>query len=148
MTYNRDLQEDKEPLFDAADTVRSSLRMAALLVKGLKPLPEEMEKAVRQGYLQATDLADYLVRKGKPFREAHGVVGKLVSYALASGKDLAEMGFEEMKRFSPDFEEDVFEILSLEKGVDRRKGVGMTGRESVLAHIAYAEEHYLKSKED
>jgi len=148
MTYNRDLQEDKEPLFDAVDTVRSSLRMAALLVKGLKPLLEEMEKAVRQGYLQATDLADYLVRKGKPFREAHGVVGKLVSYALASGKDLAEMSFEEMKRFSPDFEDDVSEVLSVERGVDQRNEIGMTGRESVLAHIAYAEEHYLKSKEE
>ena len=148
MTYNRDLQEDKEPLFDAVDTVSSCLRMATLLVKGLKPIPGEMEGAIRRGYLQATDLADYLVRKGLPFREAHGVVGKLVSYAVREGKDLSELELEEIRRFSPNFEGDVAEVLSVERGVDQRKGIGMTGREAVMAQIAHAEEHYLKREED
>lgn len=147
MTYNRDLQEDKEPLFDAVDTTRSCLRVATLLVKGLRPLPDEMAKATRRGYLQATDLADYLARKGLPFRQAHEVVGRIVAHAIAEGKNLSEMRLEEMKRFSPRFGEDVFEVLSVERGVDLRNGTGMTGREAVLAHIAHAEEHYLKSKE-
>jgi argininosuccinate lyase len=144
MTYNRDLQEDKEPLFDAVDTVRGCLRMATLLVKGLKLLPEEMKKAAGRGYLQATDLTDYLVRKGHPFRQAHEIVGRLVSYAVAGGKDLSEISFEEMRQFSADFGEDVFEVLSIEMGVDQRKGTGMTGRDAVMTHIAYAEKNYLK----
>lgn len=148
MTYNRDLQEDKEPLFDAVDTVRGCLRVATLLVNGLKPLSERMAEATRRGFLQATDLADYLVRKGKPFRLAHEVVGKLVSHAAREGKDLSEMGLDEIRGFSADFEEDVLEVLSVEKGVDQRKGPGMTGRDAVLAQIAYAEEHYLTSEED
>ncbi len=144
MTYNRDLQEDKEPLFDAIDTVKGSLRVAALLIKGMKPKKEAMARATRQGFLQATDLADYLVRKGIPFRKAHEIVGKTVSYAVRSGKDLADMTVEELRRFSTVFEEDALEVLDVEKGVDRRRGIGMTARASVLDHIAFAEKHYLK----
>lgn len=118
--------------------------MATLLVKGLKLLPEEMKKAAGRGYLQATDLTDYLVRKGHPFRQAHEIVGRLVSYAVAGGKDLSEISFEEMRQFSADFGEDVFEVLSIEMGVDQRKGTGMTGRDAVMTHIAYAEKNYLK----
>jgi len=148
MTYNRDLQEDKEPLFDAVDTVCGCLRMAILLIKGMEPLQKRMEEAVKQGFLQATDLADYLVRKGVPFRLAHEIAGKVVSYALEKGRDLSELSLDELKRFSPDFDDDVLEVLSVERCVDQRKGTGMTGREAVLAHIAYAEVNYLKHNKE
>ena len=144
MTYNRDLQEDKEPFFDAVDTTKSCLRMMALLVKGMDPIAERMAEATRQGYLQATDLADYLVRRGIPFRSAHEVAGKVVSYAIASGRELSDLRIEELKRFHPGFETDVFEVLYVDRGVDLREGPGMTGKKAVLSHIAYAEAHYLK----
>jgi len=148
MTYNRDLQEDKEPLFDTVDTVYGCLRMARLLIKGMEPLQERMEEATKQGFLQATDLADYLVRKGTPFRLAHEIAGKVVSYALEKGRGLSGLSLNELKRFSPDFGDDVLEVLSVERGVDQRKGTGMTGREAVLAHIAYAEANYLKHNKE
>ncbi len=149
MAYNRDLQEDKVPLFDGLKTVADCLRMMTLLVKGMKPNEDRMKEAIHWGYLQATDVADYLVRKGVPFRSAHEVAGKVVSHAIEKGKMLSELKLEELKRYHPEFEEDVYEILFVERGVDQRKGTGMTGREAVLAHIAYAEAHYFRgNKED
>ncbi len=144
MTYNRDLQEDKEPLFDAVDTTKGCLRMMTLLVKGMNPLVERMAEATRMGYLQATDLADYLVRRGVPFRSAHEVAGKIVSYAIEAGRDLSDLGIEELKRFHSGFDEDVFDVLYVDQGVNQREGLGMTGKKAVLSHIAHAESHYLK----
>ncbi len=148
MTYNRDLQEDKEPLFDALKTGVGCLRMMTLLVKGMKPISDRMREMTRYGYLQATDVADYLVRKGVPFRSAHEVAGKVVAHAIDRGKELSELGLDELRQYHPAFEEDVEDVLLVERGVDQRKGMGMTGREAVLTQIAYAERYYLKDGEE
>ncbi len=148
MTYNRDLQEDKEPLFDTLKTTVDCLRMMTLLVKGMKPLADRMREATERGYLQATDVADYLVRKGVPFRTAHEVAGKVVAHAVQEGKALSDLSLDTLKAYHPGFDGDVYEVLFVERGVDQRTGTGMTGREAVLAHIAYAEACYFTDEKE
>jgi len=145
MTYNRDLQEDKEPLFDTVDTVKAAISVATLLVKGLEAIPAKMAEATAWGYLQATDLADYLAKKGLPFREAHAVVGRLVSHAIKKGKDLSDYSVKDLQEFSPLFEEDTLEIMVVDRGVDQRAGFGMTGKSAVMAQITFAENNYLEN---
>ncbi len=138
LAYNKDNQEDKEPLFDAVDTVKDSLRAFADMLPELRVNAERMRAAARQGFATATDLADYLVRKGMPFRDAHEVVGKAVRFGVESGRDLAEMGLEELQRFSPAIEEDVYAVLSLEGSVAARDHFGGTAPAQVRAAVERA----------
>ena len=135
LTYNRDLQEDKEPLFDAIDTVKLALKVNALVVEGMKPKAERMKEQAAKGFSLATDLADYLAKKGVPFREAHRIVGQLVAYCLDKGKDLAELTLDEFRKFSDKFGEDILNLMSLEGSVSSRKVTGGTAPERVREEI-------------
>ncbi len=135
LTYNRDLQEDKEPLFDAIDTVKLALKVNTLIVEGMKPKAERMREQASKGFSLATDVADYLAKKGVPFREAHRVVGELVAYCLDEGKDLSQLTLEEFKKFSDKFEEDVLNLMSLEGSVESRRVIGGTSPERVKEEI-------------
>ncbi|MEW6427475.1 MAG: argininosuccinate lyase [Thermodesulfobacteriota bacterium] len=139
LTYNRDLQEDKEPVFDAVDTVAASLAITAELLAHLNFRVERLSGCVAAGYITATDLADYLVMKQVPFREAHEMVGKSVAYGLGVGKDLAEFTLEELQRFAPQVERDVFEVLSVRGSVDSRISEGGTARTRVEEALAEVE---------
>jgi argininosuccinate lyase len=136
LTYNRDLQEDKEPFFDTDDTVRASLRVMAGMLGELVFRPERMREALVQGFLNATELADYLAAKGVPFREAHHITGRAVAYAESVGKALEQLTLDELRVFSPAMEADVFEALRYETAVARRNGPGGTGPESVTGQMA------------
>ncbi|AQZ94393.1 argininosuccinate lyase [Halopseudomonas phragmitis] len=135
LAYNKDNQEDKEPLFDAVDTLRDSLRAFADMIPAIKPRVDVMREAARRGFSTATDLADYLVRKGIPFRDCHEIVGHAVKYGVDSGKDLAEMSLDELRRFSDQIGEDVFEVLTLEGSVNARDHIGGTAPAQVLAAV-------------
>jgi argininosuccinate lyase len=138
LAYNKDNQEDKEPLFDTADTLRDVLSILAELLRGVKARPDRMLAALREGYATATDLADYLVRKGLPFRDAHEVVARAVRAAEAAGKDLAELAVAELRRFSPLVGDDVHEVLTPEGSVASRRHIGGTAPEAVRAAIERA----------
>jgi argininosuccinate lyase len=138
LAYNKDNQEDKEPLFDAADTLRDVLSILAELLQGVKARPDRMLAALREGYATATDLADYLVRKGMAFRDAHEVVARAVRAAEAAGKDLGELELAELKRFSALIEEDVRSVLTAEGSAASRRHVGGTAPEAVRAAIERA----------
>ncbi|MEX0618282.1 MAG: argininosuccinate lyase [Pseudohongiellaceae bacterium] len=138
LAYNKDNQEDKEPLFDLVDTVRDCLQAYGDMVPAITAKPDRMYQAALQGYSTATDLADYLVKKGLPFRDAHEVVGKSVAYGLAKGKDLSEMSLQELSGFSSLISDDVFEMLTLEGSVDARDHIGGTAPKQVRAATAAA----------
>ena len=138
LAYNRDNQEDKEPLFDTVDTVTDCLRIFAGMLGTLECRRERMREAARLGYTTATDLADYLVRKAVPFRDAHEAVGRAVRSAVATGRDLSEMTLDELREFSPVIESDVFEVLTLEGSVAARNHAGGTAPARVRAAIARA----------
>lgn len=131
LAYNKDNQEDKEPLFDAADTLRDSLRAFADMVPAIKPKTDMMREAALRGFSTATDLADYLVRKGLPFRDCHEIVGHAVKYGVDNNKDLAEMSLEELRQFSDKIEQDVFAVLTLEGSVNARDHIGGTAPNQV-----------------
>ena len=131
LAYNRDLQEDKEALFDAVDTVCASVEIMAVLVAGLVPRREHISKTVNQGFLTATDLADYLVKQGVPFREAHSIVGKAVCRCISEHKELTDLSLEELKAFSPLIQKDIFEVLSIKGSVESRQCPGGTAPERV-----------------
>ena len=136
LAYNKDNQEDKEPLFDAADTLRDSLRAFADMIPAIKPKHAIMREAALRGFSTATDLADYLVRRGLPFRDCHEIVGHAVKYGVDSGKDLAEMSLEELRQFSDQIEQDVFAVLTLEGSVNARDHIGGTAPAQVRAAVA------------
>ncbi|MBK7136084.1 MAG: argininosuccinate lyase [Rhodocyclales bacterium] len=138
LAYNKDNQEDKEPLFDAVDTVRDTLAIFADLVGGIRVRPDAMRAALRQGYATATDLADYLVKKGLPFRDAHEAVALAVRAAEEKGCDLAELGLDALRRFSPLIGEDALAVLSVEGSLASRAHLGGTAPEQVRAAIAKA----------
>lgn len=138
LAYNKDNQEDKEPLFDAADTVRMSVSIFADMVPAIVANKENMKKAARQGFSTATDLADYLVRKGLAFRDAHEIVGKAVRYGVEQNRDLSELSLAELQRFSASIEQDVITVLSLEGSVAARNHIGGTAPSQVRAAIARA----------
>ncbi len=140
LAYNRDMQEDKEPLFDAVDTLKACIDIYARMIPHVRVKKENMEKAALTGYLNATDLADYLAERGVPFREAHGIAGKAVQYALEQKKELHELGLKELKAFSSLIGEDVFTFLALEKMVERRKSFGGTSGKLVEAAVSKAGE--------
>ena len=133
LAYNKDNQEDKEPLFDAADTLRDSLRAFADMAPNLIARKDDMREAAMRGFSTATDLADYVVRKGIPFRDAHEIVGKAVAYGLNTGKDLSEMSLKELQQFSTEITADVFEVLTLEGSVAARNHIGGTAPDQVRA---------------
>ncbi len=138
LAYNKDNQEDKEPLFDAADTLRDVFALLAELLRGVEPRPERMLAALREGFATATDLADYLVRKGLPFRDAHEVVARAVRAAEAAGRDLADLPLDELRRFSPLIAADVHAVLTPEGSVAARTHVGGTAPVAVRAAIERA----------
>jgi argininosuccinate lyase len=140
LAYNKDNQEDKEPLFDTIDTVLDCLRAFADMIPAIVPKHEVMREAALRGFSTATDLADYLVRRGLPFRDAHEVVGKAVGHGIAAGIDLAEMSLETLQDFCPDITDDVFEILTLEGSVAARNHIGGTAPEQVRAAAGRARE--------
>ena len=124
LAYNKDLQEDKEHLFDAIDTWQECLDMSALVLEDIKINYKNCQEAAKQGYSNATELADYLVLKGIPFREAHHIVGEAVVGAIAKQKALEELSLEELKLFSPVIDKDVYEVLSLESCLAKRSAKG------------------------
>ena len=138
LAYNRDNQEDKEPLFDTVDTVLDCLRVFAGMLGTLECRRERMREAARLGYMTATDLADYLVRKAVPFRDAHEAVGRAVRRAVETDRDLSEMSLEELRTFSPVVENDVFEVLTLDGSVAARNHLGGTAPAQVRAAIVRA----------
>jgi argininosuccinate lyase len=138
LSYNRDLQEDKEPLFDAVDTVKSCLELNTEMLKKIRFNKPAMEKALHGGFITATDIADYLARKGLPFRDAHEVSGKIVSYAEDKGKELEELGFKEIKKFSKLIEVDIFEYISVQGSIESRNSYGGTATDNVRKMITQA----------
>jgi argininosuccinate lyase len=143
LAYNKDNQEDKEPLFDTIDTVTGSLRAYADMVPALTCKRDNMYAAAKQGFSTATDLADYLVRKGLPFRDAHEVVGTAVAHGVANNRDLSEMTLDELKVFAEIIDEDVFEVLTLEGSVAARNHVGGTAPEQVRKAVAEARQRLM-----
>ncbi|WP_435784823.1 argininosuccinate lyase [Cellvibrio sp.] len=138
LAYNKDNQEDKEPVFDAIDTVKDCLRAFADMVPAIQPRKEKMYEAAKRGFSTATDLADYLVRRGVPFRDAHEIVGKSVAHGVQTGKDLSEMSLAELQQFSTVIEQDVFAVLTLEGSVAARNHIGGTAPAQVKAAVARA----------
>jgi argininosuccinate lyase len=138
LAYNKDNQEDKEPLFDTVDTVLACLTVFAGMLEHMGLKPERMIQAARRGHATATDLADYLVRKGVPFRDAHAIVGKAVRSAIDENRDLAELPLERLREFSTAIEADVYTVLSLEGSVAARNHLGGTAPEQVRAAVARA----------
>ena len=135
MTYNRDLQEDKEPLFDTADTVRGCLEILAEMVGHLKFNKDKMLKEASGGFTTATDMAEYLVLKGVPFREAHGVVGRLVAYCVEKKKDMAALTLKDFRRFHEIFDQDIYERFDVRNAVNSKKSIGGTSQENVVKRI-------------
>jgi argininosuccinate lyase len=136
LTYNKDNQEDKEPLFDTVDTVADTLRIMAEMVGGITVKAEAMERAALKGYATATDLADYLTKKGLPFRDAHEAVAHAVKIALQRGVDLAELPLAELQALNPRIEADVLDVLTLRGSLHARNVLGGTAPAQVRARVA------------
>nr|MBP6536521.1 argininosuccinate lyase [Xylophilus sp.] len=135
LAYNKDNQEDKEPLFDTVDTLKDTLRIFAEMVGGITVKPEAMERAALKGYATATDLADYMVKKGLPFRDAHEAVAHAVKTASTQGVDLSDLPLETLQQFNPKIEQDVYEVLSLRGSLNARSTLGGTAPSQVRAQI-------------
>ena len=137
LAYNKDMQEDKEGIFDAVDTVKMCLGIMIPMIETMKSLPENMLKAAQQGFINATDLADYLVKKGLPFRSAYKISGSIVGDCIKKRKVLEELALDEYKAYSELFESDLYEAISLKTCVEKRISVGGTSRESCDAQIEF-----------
>ena len=135
-SYNRDMQEDKEPMFDTGDTVKSSLDVLRAMLKNIAFKHENMKRALAEGFITATDIADYLTRKGMPFRNSHEVTGRIVGYAEEKGRELTNLHISEYKMFSKLFEGDLFDHITLEGSISGRKSYGGTARQNVVKMIA------------
>ncbi len=144
LAYNKDMQEDKEFTFDAIDTVKGCLALFTGMIKTMTVNKKVMEQSAKNGFTNATDAADYLVGKGVPFRDAHGIVGQLVLYCIEKNISLDDMTLEEYQKISPVFEEDIYEAISLETCVEKRETIGAPSRSSMEQVIAINEE-YLKT---
>jgi len=142
LAYNKDNQEDKEPLFDTVDTVMDCVRSFADMVPAIQTKKDNMYQAARSGFSTATDLADYLVRKGLPFRDAHEVVGLAVRAGVESNRDLSDMPLQELQTFCKDIDEDVFDVLTLEGSVASRDHIGGTAPSQVREAIKRARQHF------
>ncbi|KLU15955.1 MULTISPECIES: argininosuccinate lyase [Xenorhabdus] len=142
LAYNKDMQEDKEGLFDALDTWLDCLHMAILVLNGIQIKRPRCEEAAKQGYANATELADYLVAKGVPFREAHHIVGEVVIAAIDRGKALEELSLFELQKFSNVIAVDVYDVLSLQSCLDKRRAKGGVAQEQVKLAIAQARQRF------
>jgi argininosuccinate lyase len=138
LAYNKDNQEDKEPLFDTVDTLMDTLTIYADMLRGIKVNKEAMRRAVLEGFATATDLADYLVKKGLPFRDAHEVVALAVRHAESKNCDLADLELSELKKFSALVADDVYTVLTVEGSLASRKHIGGTAPEQVKKAITKA----------
>ncbi len=136
LAYNKDLQEDKEPVFDAVDTVKASLGIFREMLETLTVNEQTMAKAAKYGYMNATDAADYLVSKGIPFRDCHEIIGKMVLYSIQKGVALDDLTMEEFQSFSEAFEEDIYDAISIENCIKAKKSEGSTSFESVGKQLA------------
>ena len=139
LAYNKDMQEDKEPVFDTVDTVKASLSIYSKMIGTIKLNRDRLREAVFQGFMTATDMADYLVMKGVPFREAHEVVGRVVSFCIKSHKLLSDLTLHELQRFSKGFKKDIFNFIKVEKSVDRKNVIGGTSKKQVLKRLTEIE---------
>ena len=135
LAYNRDLQEDKIPLFDTVETVKTSVQIMSEVIAGMKVRQERMSSAVKDGFMNATDLADYLVERGIAFRDAHEITGKVVQFCLEQKKRIEELSLAELKRFSGKFDTDVYRYISAEAIIERRRAVGGTARRNVVRRL-------------
>ncbi|KEF30234.1 Argininosuccinate lyase [Marinobacter nitratireducens] len=138
LAYNKDNQEDKEPLFDTVDTIKGCLKAYADMIPAIQSKADNMREAAKRGFSTATDLADYLVKKGVPFRDAHEIVGKSVAFGVAESRDLSEMTLDELRQFSDVIGEDVFDVLTLEGSVQARNHLGGTAPNQVRAAVERA----------
>ena len=146
LAYDKDMQEDKEPVFDAFDTVTMCVRLMAGMLETMTFREDVMEKSARHGFTNATDAADYLVGKGVPFRDAHGITGRMVLYCIEKGLVLDDLTMEEFKSFSESFDNDIYEAISLKTCVDKRLTTGAPGLAAIEAEIA-ASEAWLSEEE-
>ena len=137
-SYNRDMQEDKEPMFDTVDTVKASLEVLLEMMGNIRFKHENMKKALDDGFITATDVADYLARKGVPFRQSHEITGKIVGYAEEKGRELTNLHISEYQMFSKEFSDDLFEYITLDGSIESRKSYGGTAKENVLSMIKKA----------
>jgi len=137
LAYNKDMQEDKEAIFDAVETVGKCLEVFVPMIETMKPIRENMYNASKRGFINATDLADYLAKKGMPFRTAYKIVGTIVAECIRENLTLDEMSLDAYKKHSDVFEEDLYEEISLETCVKKRISAGSTGYESVAYQIEY-----------
>jgi argininosuccinate lyase len=135
LAYNRDLQEDKVPLFDTVETVKTSVQIMSEVIAGMKVRQERMSSAVKDGFMNATDLADYLVERGIAFRDAHEITGKVVQFCLEQKKRIEELSLAELKRFSGKFDAAVYRYISAEAIIERRRAVGGTARRNVVRRL-------------
>jgi argininosuccinate lyase len=140
LAYNKDNQEDKEPLFDTVETIKNCLKAFTDMVPEIRSNKKIMAEAARKGFSTATDLADYLVRKKIPFRDSHEIVGKAVAFCLVNNKDLSEMSMEELKKFSNIIEDDVYKVLTIEGSVEARDHFGGTAPEQIKIAVQAARE--------
>ena len=140
LAYNKDLQEDKEGLFDTVETIKFCLIVFAQIIEGMKVKEENMRRAVEEDFSNATDLADYLVKKNLPFRQAHEVAGKIVHHCIERGIYLKDLTLDEYKTFSDKFDEDIFDAIKPETCVNARDSYGGTSTEQVEMQIFYAKE--------
>ena len=141
LAYNKDMQEDKESIFDAVDTVKMCLDVMIPMIETMKAIPENMKSAAQKGFINATDLADYLVKKGLPFRTAYKISGQLVSLCIQRGEVLETLPLETYKQYSELFDSDLYEEIALETCVKKRISEGGTSQASLDSQIAYVEEH-------
>ena len=148
LAYNKDMQEDKEPVFDAVDTVKLCLPVFSAMLATMRLLPENMRAAAGKGFINATDCADYLVKKGLPFRDAYTIVGRLVNHCISAGKTLEELPLEEYRQMSDYFEEDIYGSIALKTCIEARKAAGGPSEESVRAQTEYIEAFLKKRNAD
>ena len=142
LAYNKDMQEDKELVFDAIDTVKGCLALFSGMLDTMRFRKNVMEQSAKHGFTNATDAADYLVNHGVPFRDAHGIVGQLVLYCIEKNVALDDLSLEEFRTVSPVFEEDIYDAISMETCINRRVTIGAPGKEA-MEHVIEICEAYL-----
>ena len=148
LAYNKDMQEDKELTFDAIDTVKGCLALFEGMIRTMKFNKDAMEKSAAMGFTNATDAADYLVGKGVPFRDAHGIIGRLVLFCIEKNCSIDELSIEELKEISPVFEEDIYQAISLKTCVEKRLTTGGPGPEAMREVIRVQREYLTKDWQD
>ena len=147
LAYNKDMQEDKEGAFDAMDTANTCLELFTGMLETIYFRKDVMEQSARRGFTNATDAADYLVGRGVPFRDAHGIIGRMVVECISRDISLEDLTLEEMKAFSPDFDQDIYEALSMKNCVDRRNTTGAPGAAAMEQEMAHDEEELAEYRE-